>query len=285
MNSVTHLTTEVVLDGLCFPESPRWHEGRLWFSDMHGQSVMTLGHDGRAREVFSLATQPSGLGWLADGRLLVVSMFDRSLLCFENGALSRVADLAHLARFHCNDMVVDARGRAYIGNFGYDFEEHAPCQLAGLIRVDPDGSSRIVANDLLFPNGTVITPDGRTLIVAETMAKRLTAFRVAEDGSLHERRIWAEFENATPDGICLDAKGAIWIASPSSAEVLRVEEKGHITHRVPVKTQAIACMLGGQDRRTLFVLTAPLKRAAKTRALRQGCIETVRVETPGAGLP
>ncbi|MCX7176235.1 MAG: SMP-30/gluconolactonase/LRE family protein [Proteobacteria bacterium] len=279
------LTTEILLEGLAFPESPRWHDDRLWFSDMHARQVMSVGADGVAAVEFAVDQQPSGLGWLPDGRMLVVSMHDRRLLRRDPRELSVVAELGDMAPFHCNDMVVDQLGRAYIGNFGFDFLAGVPVQTTVLILVTPDGHKRIVAEDMLFPNGSVITPDGRTLIIAESYARRLTAFTISPDGSLTERRVWAQLHGASADGICLDAEGAIWVASPVSAEVLRVREGGAITHRIPIATQGIACMLGGVDRRTLFVLSAPLVGPEASLAQRLGRIETVHVDIPGAGLP
>jgi sugar lactone lactonase YvrE len=276
---------EVVLDGLCFPEGPRWHEGKLWFSDMHGHRVMTVGLDGVAQAVVEVPAAPSGLGWLPDGRLLVVSMEDRRLLRLDAGGLTEVADLSRLATFHCNDMVVDAQGRAYVGNFGFDLHAGATPVPAALILVLPDGTARVAAADLMFPNGTVITPDGRTLIVGESFGPRLTAFDVAPNGSLGNRRVWAALASAVPDGICLDADGAIWVASPISAEVLRVREGGTITDRVRVSTQAFACMLGGPQRRHLFICTASGSDPQACRERRDGRIEVVEVEVPGAGWP
>jgi len=183
-------STRVLLDGLVFPEGPRWHAGKLWFSDMHAHCVMTVDLAGRAETVVEVPGQPSGLGWLPDGRLLVVSMTDRRLLRLDPGGLTVAADLAALASFHCNDMVVDARGRAYVGNFGFDLHAAAPFHAAELVLVPPGAAPRVVAADLAFPNGCVITPDGGTLIVGESGAARLTAFTIAADGSLGERRVW-----------------------------------------------------------------------------------------------
>jgi len=279
------LRTSLLVEGLVFPESPRWHDDRLWFSDMYACQVMSVGNDGIARIEVGVAHQPSGLGWLPDGRLLVVSMQDRRLLRRDPHGLSVAAELGDMAGFHCNDMVVDRLGRAYIGNFGFDFLGKAAPRPTVLILVTPDGDKRVVAEDLLFPNGSVITPDGRTLIVAESFGRRLTAFTIAPDGSLSARRVWAQLHGASADGICLDAEGAVWVASPVSAEVLRVLEGGAITHRIAVATQGIACMLGGADRQTLFVLSAPLVGAETALAQKLGRIETVRVDIPGAGLP
>jgi sugar lactone lactonase YvrE len=273
-----------LLDGLRFPEGPRWHEGALWFSDVHARQVMKLDLDGRAEVVVEVPEAPSGLGWLPDGRLLVVSMEDRRLLRLDPDGLHVVADLSACAPFHCNDMVVDDQGRAYVGNFGFDFLGGGKPTPTTLALVHPDGEARVVADQLRFPNGTVITPDGGTLIVGETFGARLTAFDVAADGTLSNRRIWARLEKAVPDGICLDAEGGIWVASPVSAEVLRVREGGEVTERVCVRTQAFACMLGGPERRTLFICTAADSDPAKTED-RSGRIESVEVEVPGAGLP
>src|SRR5262245_21280985 len=278
-------TPKPILDGLYFPEGPRWHEGKLWFSDMHGHRVMTVGLDGAATTVVEVPAAPSGLGWLPDGRLLVVSMEDRRLLRLDPSGLTEVADLSRLASFHCNDMVVHAQGRAYIGNFGFDLHGGATPAATVLIMVSPGGAARVAAEAMEFPNGTVITPDGRTLIIGESFGARLTAFDVQADVSLTNRRVWAALNGAVPDGICLDAEGAIWVASPISAEVLRVREGGEVTHRVEVAKQAFACMLGGPQRRHLFICTATSGDPAVAREKRDGRIEVVEVEVPGAGLP
>jgi sugar lactone lactonase YvrE len=280
--------TTILLDKLAFPESPRWHEGKLWFSDVHNHRVMTVDMEGYTETIVEVSGQPSGLGWLPDGRLLVVSMTDRRLLQLDSDGLSEVANLSNLASFHCNDMVVDPHGRAYIGNFGFDlyvpepeFHKHAE-----IILVVPDGRARVVADELSFPNGTVITPDGKTLIVAETFANRLTAFEIEVDGSLTNRRVWAQLdESIYPDGICLDAEGAIWVASPSSSEVLLVREGGQVGHRIKVETTAFACMLGGVDRHTLFILTAETHHPNEAKSKASGRIEFVEVDVPRAGLP
>jgi sugar lactone lactonase YvrE len=268
----------ILAEGFSFPEGPRWHEGKIWISDMHACWVLTIDLNGKTEKIIEVPESPSGLGWLPDGRLLVVSMMDRRLLRLDPEGLKEVADLSRLASYHCNDMVVDAQGRAYIGNFGFDFAANAAKKPAEIILVTPDGQARRVIDDLFFPNGTVITPDGRTLIVAETFGHRLTAFDIKPDGSLSKRRTWADLKGHYPDGICLDAEGAIWVASPYPGEVLRVRKGGTITHRVNVSTKPYACMLGGPDRRTLIVCTAGSSIAS-------GRIEVVEVEVPGAGLP
>ncbi len=184
------MITKVFLDELFFPEGPRWHDGKLWFSDMQGLHVMSVNPTGKSEKIIEVEGSPSGLGWLPDGRLQVVSMLDRRLLRLDAGELIEVADLGHLASFHCNDMVMDHQGQAYVGNFGFDFAANEPVKPAEIIMVTPEGDARIVAEDLLFPNGTVITPDGQTLIVAETFGHRLTAFDIEGNGSLVNRRIW-----------------------------------------------------------------------------------------------
>jgi sugar lactone lactonase YvrE len=284
------LHPRVLLDGLRFPEGPRWHDELLWFSDMHAGLVMSVDLEGEARVVCEVAGDPSGLGWLPDGRLLVVSMRHRRLLRLERRGLVVHADLAPIAAFHCNDMVVDGRGRAYVGNFGFDLFARAPVAPARLALVLPDGRAEVAANDLLFPNGAVVTPDGHTLVVAESFAARLTAFDVGSDGRLSNRRVWAQLHappsgpTPVPDGICLDAEGAIWVASPVGREVLRLREGGVVTHRIGLDRMAIACALGGPERRTLFVCSSEHLDPAETTA-RTGRIETVEVEVPGAGWP
>lgn len=279
------MKTEILLDGLAFGEGPRWHRDRLWFSDIHDLNVSAVDLQGNREKIVDVPQQPSGLGWLPDGRLLVVSMVDRRLLRLDDDGLTEVADLSPYATHHCNDMVVDKNGRAYIGNFGWDIHGGGTPTTAAIVLVEPDGTTRVAAPDLNFPNGTVITPDGATLIVGETFGACLTAFDIAADGSLSNRRLWAALDGAVPDGICLDAEGAIWVASPVSAEALRVREGGEVTHRVPVETQAFACMLGGPERRHLFICTAIDSLPETCRKTRSGRIEVVEVEVPGAGLP
>jgi sugar lactone lactonase YvrE len=272
---------------LVFPEGPRWRDGKLWFSDMHAHRVMRVDLDGRLETVVDVPQCPSGLGWLPDGRLLIVSMRDRSLLRLDPDGLALVADLSGLASFHCNDMVVDRQGRAYIGNFGFDLEaQPLSPKPAEIILVMPDGQARVVADQVLFPNGAVITPDGSTLIVGETFATCLTAFTIEPDGSLSERRVWAELgKGVTPDGICLDAEGAIWVTSPGTSELLRVREGGDVTHRWQLTPVPFACMLGGPDRQTLFILMAETYHPDEARQKVSGRIELMRVDVPGAGLP
>jgi sugar lactone lactonase YvrE len=277
---------EVLLDGLTFPEGPRWHAGRLWFSDFYTHRVLAVGRDGRAQTIADVPKRPSGLGWRPDGTPLIVSMLDRSLLELTNGTLRVAADLSNLATGPCNDMVVDGAGRAYVGNFGYDRHANEAPRTTSLIRVDPDGRAVAVADELMFPNGMVITPDGETLIVAETYAHRLTAFTIGADGGLTGRRLLAALDDACfPDGICLDAEGAVWIADARGHDVLRVFDGGRVERRIGVGERSVfACMLGGPDRRTLFLCTSTGSGPAMAHKT-DGRIEFGPVDVPGAGRP
>ncbi len=289
-------TTSVLAEGLYFREGPRWHDGVLWFSDFFDYAVKTCTKDGTVTTAFTTEQHPSGLGWLPDGRMLIVSMQDRRLLRREpDGTLVTHADLSGVATFHCNDMVVDAVGRAYVGNFGFDLDEafatrsvesiiadHATATIA---RVDPDGSVHLAADDMHFPNGSVITPDGSTLIVGETLAGCLTAFDIAPDGALSNRRVWATLGGRVPDGICLDANGNIWVANPLAPEVFLVAEGGEVLQSVETTRPCYACMLGGDDGRTLFCLTTPSSVATVASAAREGRVEVVTVAVPHAGRP
>jgi sugar lactone lactonase YvrE len=252
---------------------------------MHALKVMTVDPAGRTGTIVEVRGQPGGLGFLPDGRLLVVSQTDRRLWRLDSGVLTEVANLSNLATGSCNDMVVDRQGRAYIGNFGAP-TDGGPARYtpADVIIVKPDGEVRSAAGGLSFPNGMAITPDGRTLIVAESFGHCLTAFEIGADGSLTGRRVWAQLPDTTPDGICLDAEGAVWVATIGKG-VIRVAEGGKITDRVNVSTRAFACMLGGADRRTLFIMAADTFVPDEAKAKRSGRIETVRVDVPGSGLP
>jgi sugar lactone lactonase YvrE len=276
---------KVLLDGLMFTEGPRWHDGKLFFSDMHAHKVMSVDLEGKAQTVVEVPTWPSGLGWLPDGRMLIVSMTDRKVLRLDPDGLKTHADLDTLASFYCNDMVVDGKGRAYVGNFGYDLLSGAPQKPAELILVNPDGSARVAADGFDFPNGTVISPDGKTLVVGESMGHRLTAFNIQADGSLTNRRPFADLGEAVPDGIALDAEGAIWVASPMSKELLRVRDGGAVAERLKFDTMPIACALGGADRRTLFMLTSDSIDPDECRAKKTSKIWFKEVAVAGAGWP
>jgi sugar lactone lactonase YvrE len=276
-------TFEVLADDLAFPEAPRWHEGALWLSDMHGPCVLRIDVSGSTERVVDVPESPSGLGWLPDGRLLVVSMHDRKLMRLDPSGLVEHADLSGVATWHCNDMVVDASGRAYVGNFGSGAPPGEPITPGDIALVDPDGSVRVAASGLGFANGMVITPDGGTLIVAETRSEppRLTAFAIDADGCLSDRRVLFEFDSEMPDGICLDAEGAVWVASPFTSEVLRVAD-GAIVERVPTDQGCYAVALGGPDGRSLFVCTSGSWIPEEARDLRNGQVVVTTVDVPAA---
>jgi len=274
----------VLLRGLDFGEGPRWHDGRLWFSDFHQHTVSSVGDDGVRKVELELDDFPSGLGWLPDGRLLVVAMESRRVVRVEtDGEIVAHADLSAVATGRCNDMVVAVDGTAYVGNFG--FELGTPMQPALLARVQVDGTVDAVADGLEFPNGSVITPDARTLIVGETFGRRATAFTIAADGTLHDRRVWADLGDVMPDGCTLDAEGAIWFADARGTAVVRVREGGEITDRVETGQHTFACALGGDDGRTLFVLCADSAHDEDVVGMATGTIRTLRVGVPHAGLP
>ncbi len=274
----------VFVDGIDFGEGPRWHDGRLWFSDFYQHTVSSVGADGVRRVELEIDDFPSGLGWLPDGRLLVVAMESRRVLRVEpDGTVATHADLSGVATGRGNDMVVAADGTAYVGNFG--FELGTPMRPAALARVQPTGAVDVAAEGLEFPNGTVITPDGTTLIVGETFGKRATAFTIAADGSLHDRRLWADLGDVLPDGCTLDAEGAIWFADAGGTAVVRVREGGEITDRVEVGQHPFACALGGDDGRTLHVVAADSSRDEEVVGAATGTIRTLRVDVPHAGLP
>ena len=282
---------EVLASGLCFAEGPRWHGGKLWFSDMYDHAVKTVDLRGNVEVMVEVAGQPSGLGWLPDGQLLIVSMIDRRVVRLEIDRLVVHAELHDVAAFHCNDMVVDAEGRAYVGNFGFDLHaaetarDFSQARATTLALVQPDGTVTVAADDLRFPNGTVITPDGRTLIVAESMARRLTAFDRATDGTLSKRRVWADLGDRIPDGICLDAQGAVWVANAGGPECVRVAEGGQILEVIVTDDPCFACMLGGPEGTTLFLLTAASSHPDQATTERGSKVLVTQVSVPHAGLP
>ena len=284
------LQSTVLLDGLVFPEGPRWHGGRLWFSDIHACKVMAVDLAGLSETIASVPQRPSGLGFLPDERLLAVSVLDGRLLRLDPEGAHTYADLNAPGGVLPNDMVVGEDGRAYVGDVAFEISAGPP-RPGNVILVTPDGAARVVAEGLSYPNGMVIAPDGKTLIVAETIGRRLTAFDIAADGSLSGRRTFADLATGAiggthPDGICLDAEGAVWVASPPTSEFVRVREGGDVTHRIDVSGRwAVACVLGGEDRRTLFLCTARTTLADLGRGNSIGWIETARADVPGAGRP
>jgi sugar lactone lactonase YvrE len=280
------MALETILDGLAFPECPRWHDGSLYFSDMHDGKVWRIGPTGEAQKMFDVPTFPAGLGWMPDGSLRIVSMNDRRLLRCGAHGIETAADLGGIATGKTNDMVIDREGRAYIGNFGFDLDNGGEAKPAALIAVEPDGRVHAAAEDMWFPNGMVIPPDGRTLIVAETFAERLTAFDIQPGGWLTNRRVFAPLEKIFADGICLDAEGAVWVTCAGGHKTIRVLEGGKITHTIRHEDRhSYACMLGGEDRRDLYICTAEDHLPQKTVQSMSGRIERVKVDVPGAGLP
>lgn len=276
----------ILLTGLAMGESPRWYEGRLWVSDMGAGEVVAVDLAGNSEVVASVPEMPMGMGPLPDGRMLIVSSRDGRLLRREpDASLVTHADLSGLSRYPWSDMAVDGRGNAYVGNIGFDFGvgEPAPGSLAV---ITPGGAVREVAGGLAFPNGIAITPDNATLIVAESYANRLTAFDITADGDLANRRVWAELGDAYPDGICLDAEGAIWYADVPNQHCVRVREGGEVLATVAADRGCFACVLGGPGRQTLFVVAAEFAGAENMGSgPRTGQVLTVTAPAPGVGWP
>jgi len=295
-------TLTTMAEGGAYFECPRWHEGRWWASDFYRRAVFTYDTDGREEQVLEVEGQPSGLGWLPDGDLLVVSMKDsRVLRRSADGGLTEHADVSALTTGHLNDMIVDPQGRAFAGNFGFDIMAGAQPATAALVRVDPDGSATVVAKDLWFPNGMVLTDDG-TLIVAETFGARFTAFTIGADGELTDRRVWAQVEPTpeaadmdtmlgavtfAPDGCALDAEGHIWAANALGGVVCRVAPGGQIVEEIamPDELGVFACGLGGEDGRTLVACAAPDFDEGARSAAREALLLSTTVDVPHAGLP
>jgi sugar lactone lactonase YvrE len=276
----------ILMAGIMFGESPRWHEDRLWFSDWGAQELIAVDLNGHSEVILRVPSFPFSIDWLPDGRLLIVSASDVRLLRREpDGSLATHADLAGLSRFPWNEIVVDGSGHIYVNNIGFDFAggEVAPGSVA---LVAPDGSVRQVAGDVAFPNGMVVTPDNSTLILAESYASRLTAFDIAADGSLSEGRVWAELGDGVPDGICLDIDNAVWYADVPNARCVRVREGGEVLQTIELDRGCFACMLGGPDNRTLFMVTREWSGpASMADGSRTGQIVTARAPAAGAGWP
>jgi sugar lactone lactonase YvrE len=280
------MSPDPVLEGLAFPECPRWHDNALFFSDMHDGVVWRLDSNGAAAKVLELPSFPAGLGWLPDGTLQIVSMRNRCLMRQSPNGLAVFADLSSFAPGYTNDMVIDQDGRAYVGNFGFDLNAGEAPKATVLLSVALDGTVRVECDDVWFPNGALITPDGRTLLLAETFAARITAFDIRPGGELENRRVFAELPGLFPDGTCLDAEGAVWVTCAGGNKIIRVVEGGTITHDIPLPGRhSYACMLGGADRRDLYICTAQDHLPDRTLKSRSGRIEKLRAEVPGAGRP
>ncbi|MCU0299528.1 MAG: SMP-30/gluconolactonase/LRE family protein [Candidatus Nanopelagicales bacterium] len=287
----TH-TSKIVIDqrrGLRFTESPRWRDGKLWFLDIHDKRIKTTDLDGRLETAVELPFIPNAFGHRRDGSLLVGDAMQRQIHRWDGKALQPVADLSGITAFCLSDGIVDAQDRLYVGDIGYNFFDPAnkPVDTCVIACVDPDGRTGVVADGLHFPNGMVITPDGKTLIVGETMGHRLTAFDVQADGSLGNRRVYAQLpEDVSPDGIVLDAEGAVWLANPEGKYgALRVREGGEIVERVELDTQCYAVMLGGPERRHLFICGSDSHDPAEIARAPSATLRVVGVGVPGAGVP
>jgi sugar lactone lactonase YvrE len=288
--------TRVLATDIYFGEGPRWRDDRLWFSDIGARAVKSVSLAGDPRLEFTIDDQPSGLGWMPDGSLLVVSTEKRQVLRrAPSGDITVHADLNAIATFHCNDMVVGASGEAFVGNLGFDLaaefaargapqviQDHVTAVLA---HVAPNGDISSAASGLHCPNGSVITPDGKTLIVAETLGFVLTAFDVAPDGTLTNRRVWAPTGQRMPDGITLDAAGNIWFANPLAPECVHIAPGGKVLEVIATGQRCFACMLGGKDGNTLFMLTAPPFGSPPSEGSPPGRLLIADVESPHAGRP
>jgi sugar lactone lactonase YvrE len=272
---------QILLSGLAIGESPRWHEDRLWFSNWGAQEIIAVDLDGNSEVMARVPTTvPFCIDWLPDGRLLVVAGQEAQLLRGNpDGSLSTYAELGNISGRPWNDIVVDGRGNAYVGNIGFDFPEgeFTPGILA---LATPEGSARQVADGVAFPNGIVVTPDNSTLILAESYGNRLSAFDIAADGGLSNRRVWADLGDGVPDGICLDAEGAVWYGDVPNKRCVRVREGGEVLQTVELDRGCFACMLGGEDGRILFMVAADMTSEALT-----GQVLTVRAQAAGAGWP
>ena len=275
--------------GLKFTESPRWYNGKLWFIDIHDKRIKTVDLSGSVATVLELPFIPNAFGLTPEGTVVVGDAFQRRIYRGARAALQQVADISDTTNFCLSDGIVDGKGRLYVGDIGYNFLDPAskPVETCVIVLVGPVGRASVVADKLFFPNGMVITPNGRTLIVGETIGHRLTAFDIREDGSLSNRRVWAQLPPSIgPDGICLDAEGAVWCANPEGKDsVVRVREGGEVTDRIKVDTNAYAVMLGGPERKHLFICASGSHDPAEIQRNPSASFQVVEVEVPGAGTP
>jgi sugar lactone lactonase YvrE len=279
---------QTLMTGLAFGESPRWHDGRLWFSNWVAQEIIAVDLKGKSEVIVRVpfASFPFSIAWLPDGRLLIVSASDRPLLRREpNGSLVTHADLSGLSARGWNEIVVDGRGNTYVNGGGFDLPgQKVPSGMIALISAD--SSARQVADGIAFPNGMAVTPDNSTLIIAESHGKRLTAFDIGADGGLSNRRVWADLDDGAPDGICIDADNAVWYADVPNKRCVRVREGGEVLQMVRVDRGCFACMLGGVDKKTLFIMAAEWRGFANmTDGSRTGKVLTVKAPARGVGWP
>jgi sugar lactone lactonase YvrE len=274
---------QTIVTGLAFPECPRWHDGSLWFSDMHAETVYQVTATGEILQTLDVPDHPGGLGWRPNGEMLIVGMKRNLLYRLVDGQLQQYADLGAVHDHQSNDMIVSADGTAYIGNFGFDLMAGAAPQQTQLAQVTSAGAVSAGPGELSFPNGMVITDAGKTLVVAESWGNRLTAFAIAADGSLGQRRVWAELGKLVPDGICLDAEGCIWVSACANHACVRVREGGEILQSIATGTlNPFACMLGGDDGQTLFMCNSGSSHPDQTLVERSGRIDCAQVAVPGA---
>jgi sugar lactone lactonase YvrE len=276
--------TRVLMEGILLGESPRWHDGRLWFADWIAQKLYSLDESGKSQVEASIASLPFSIDWLPDGRMLVVNAAENTLQRREaDGRFVTHADLSGLSAYGCNEIVADGRGNVYVNNINFRFmeEEFRPGFIA-LLR--PDGTLRKVADGLAFPNGMAITPDNRTLIVAESFNGNLTAYDIAADGSLGNQRVWAKLEGQGGDGLCFDAEGAVWVAA--GPRCARIREGGEVLDEIQLDRMAFACMLGGADGKTLYIVQAEWTgEIAAAGSKPTGQVVAARVDVPHAGYP
>jgi len=275
--------------GLKFIESPRWHDGKLWFLDIHDSRIKTADLEGRVATVVELPFKPNSFGFRRDGSIVVGDALQRRLYRWTGTDLQPLADLSGITKFALSDGIVDAHDAMYVGDIGYNFFDRAakPVDTCVIARVEPDGRANVVAEGLCFPNGMVITPDGRTLIVAETMGHRLTAFDIRRDGSLGNRRVFAQMsDDVAPDGIALDAEGAVWLANAEGrTSVQRVREGGEVADRIQLDTHAYAVMLGGPERKHLFISASASHDPAVIELNPSATLRVVEVDVASAGIP
>jgi sugar lactone lactonase YvrE len=277
---------QTLMTDVAFGESPRWHDDRLWFSDWGAQELIAVDLEGKSEVIVRMPSSPFSIDWLPNGRLLIVLGPEGVLLRREpDGSLATHADLSGLSDHPWNEIVVDGRGNTYVNNIGFDFPfgEFAPGTVALLT---PDGSVRQVADGVAFPNGMAVTPDNSTLIIAESYGNKLTAFDIAEDGGLSNRRVWADLGDGVPDGICLDAEGAVWYGDVPNKRCARVAEGGEVLQTIELDLGCFACMLGGEDGRTLFMVAQEWGGAeSMAESRRTGQVLTVEATAPGVGWP
>ncbi len=276
----------LVADGLTWPEAPRWRDGQLWISDVHAFRLVRIDERGLVTIVAPVPGRPSGMGFMPDGRLLLATAVARDLQWVNpDGTLSLACDLKAMTQSYLNDMVVDARGRAWVGDTGFVFGSGEPERPGALLVFDEADGARVAASDIRFPNGIAITPDGATLYLAETFGNCITAFEIGDHGMLRDRRRHADLESS-PDGLCLDAGGHLWVPLLTKGEFHRVSPLGHVVERIPFPGhRAIACTLGGTDRRTLYLCVSRIDNTDPKNPVRHGAVHACRVEVAGAGLP